>query len=66
MSGWGCRYQYDEQCLRLRKECRPGMPGCVLYGKVTFARDLESKPGSTKGQAMRAGRRPGRARAASR
>jgi len=48
MSGWGCRYQYDEQCLRLRKECKPGRPGCVLQGKVTFARDLEAKPKPSK------------------
>jgi hypothetical protein len=48
MSGWGCRYQYDQQCLRLRKECKPGRPGCVLQGKVTFARDLEAKPKPSK------------------
>lgn len=41
MSGWGCRFEYDDQCLRLRKDCKPGRPGCVLDGKVTFARDLE-------------------------
>jgi hypothetical protein len=44
MSGWGCRYQVDEQCLRLLRECRPGQPGCVLHGKVTFLRDLEAQP----------------------
>jgi hypothetical protein len=41
MSGWGCRHQYEEQCLRMRKECKPGMPGCVLRGKVQFIRDVE-------------------------
>lgn len=40
MSGWGCRYQIDEQCLLLRKECKPGMPGCVLYKKVVFVKDV--------------------------
>jgi hypothetical protein len=44
MSGWGCRHQVDEQCLLLRKECKPGMPGCVLYRKVTFLKDVEQRP----------------------
>jgi hypothetical protein len=44
MSGWGCRYQVDDRCLRLRLECRPGQPGCVLHGRVTFLRDLEAQP----------------------
>jgi hypothetical protein len=41
MSGWGCHHQLDDRCLLLRKECRPGIPGCVLYKKVTFLRDVE-------------------------
>jgi len=41
MSGWGCRHQCQDQCLRLRKECKPGVPGCVLHGKVTFIHALE-------------------------
>jgi hypothetical protein len=41
MSGWGCRYQLDDQCLLLRKECKPGIPGCVLYKKVCFIADVE-------------------------
>jgi hypothetical protein len=43
MSGWGCRHQYEEQCLRMRKECKPGMPGCVLRGKVQFIKDVEKE-----------------------
>jgi hypothetical protein len=41
MSGWGCRYQLDDQCLLLRKECKPGFPGCVLYKKVHFIGEAE-------------------------
>lgn len=41
MSGWGCRHQYEDQCLRMRKECKPGMPGCVLRGKVRFIHEVE-------------------------
>jgi hypothetical protein len=40
MSGWGCRHQLDDRCLLLRKECKPGVPGCVLHGKVLFIDDL--------------------------
>jgi hypothetical protein len=53
MSGWGCRYQYNEQCLRLRMECRPGQPGCILHGKVTFLRDLEAQPKPAKATATK-------------
>jgi hypothetical protein len=41
MSGWGCRHQLDDQCLLLRKECKPGIPGCVLYRKVRFISEIE-------------------------
>ena len=44
MSGWGCRHQLDEQCLLLRKECKPGRPGCVLYRKVRFIAELPAAP----------------------
>ncbi len=44
VSGWGCRHELDEQCLLLRKECKPGMPGCVLYRKVRFIAELEAAP----------------------
>jgi hypothetical protein len=43
MSGWGCRYQVDEQCWLLRQECKPGRPGCVLRGKVTFIGEVEKE-----------------------
>jgi hypothetical protein len=43
MSGWGCRYQFEDQCLRFGKPCKPGMPGCVLHGKVRFISDLEAE-----------------------
>jgi hypothetical protein len=28
----------------MRKECHPGMPGCVLRGKVVFISEVEHKP----------------------
>ena len=44
MSGWGCRHQLDDRCLLLRKQCKPGIPGCVLYRKVTFISEVERQP----------------------
>jgi len=41
MSGWGCRYQVGDRCFRLDLECRPGIKGCVLHGKVTFTNPRE-------------------------
>ena len=51
MSGWGCRYQLDDQCLLLRKECKPGIPGCVLYKKVCFIKDAVRSQTATANQA---------------
>ncbi|MCC6443675.1 MAG: hypothetical protein IT210_09505 [Armatimonadetes bacterium] len=37
MSGWGCNHEVNGYCQRLKRACDPGIPGCVLYGKVIFA-----------------------------
>lgn len=37
MGGWGCQYESGNDCILLKKECDPGLKGCVLYGKVTVA-----------------------------
>ena len=32
-----CKYKAkDYQCLRLKRECSPGVKGCVLHGKYVF------------------------------
>ncbi len=37
MSGWSCKFEVNETCLRLDGAyCRPGMKGCILHGQVTF------------------------------
>lgn len=37
MSGWSCRFDLNGICDRVDGAyCRPGMKGCILYGKVTF------------------------------
>lgn len=37
MSSWSCPHQVDEICRKVSGACcRPGMRGCVLFGKVTF------------------------------
>lgn len=33
----------EEQCLRLKTDCVPGRPGCVLAGKTTFATPVEER-----------------------
>jgi hypothetical protein len=37
MSGWACKYSVNDYCELLSKECQPGYPGCVLYGRFVFA-----------------------------
>lgn len=66
MSGWGCRYQVDEDCILLRRPCQPGMPGCVLYKKVCFIRDVDTaarkraKPSAPKVKKLHPAIRPRR------
>ena len=30
-------------CLKLKSDCIPGRPGCVLEGKVSFSEEIEKK-----------------------
>lgn len=65
MSGWGCRYQVNEDCVLLHKPCKPGIPGCVLYKKVCFIRDVEpaakrTKPSTSKVGKLAPAKRPSR------
>lgn len=40
MSSWSCPHQTgDYYCQRVKRDCEPGMKGCVLRGKVRFAKD---------------------------
>jgi len=32
-----------ENCMKLKSDCIPGRPGCVLEGKVKFSEDIENK-----------------------
>jgi hypothetical protein len=34
MGGWGCPYEARYYCRRLKRDCDPGIPGCVLYGLI--------------------------------
>ena len=37
MSSWSCPHQVNDFCRKVNGAyCRPGMRGCVLFGKVTF------------------------------
>jgi hypothetical protein len=33
----------SENCVKLKTECIPGRPGCVLVGKVKFSEDIEKR-----------------------
>jgi len=35
--------QPTDRCLKLKLECVPGRPGCVLRGKVAFAVPAEER-----------------------
>lgn len=32
-----------DNCMKLKTDCIPGRPGCVLEGKVRFSEDIEKK-----------------------
>jgi hypothetical protein len=32
-----------ENCMKLKTDCIPGRPGCVLEGKVKFSEDIEKR-----------------------
>lgn len=45
MSAWSCPHDLDGVCQRVSGAvCAPGMRGCVLEGKVRFARDESNQP----------------------
>lgn len=49
MSSWSCPYQTtDYYCQRVKRDCVPGMKGCVLRGKVRFASDDEDLDDASK------------------
>jgi hypothetical protein len=67
MSAWSCPHDLDGVCQRVNgARCDPGMRGCVLEGKVRFARDemnRERKPvkaSPTKEEQPKDARRPTR------
>lgn len=38
MSSWGCPHDLNGRCQRVPgRPCDPGMKGCVLFGRFTFA-----------------------------
>ena len=44
MAGWSyCPYEANFHCKRLKRECDPGVPGCILYGRIERD-DLKYKP----------------------
>ncbi len=45
MSAWSCPHDIDNICQRVQgARCDPGMRGCVLEGRVRFAREQMNLP----------------------
>lgn len=60
MSSWSCRHESEGLCRKVDGAyCRPGMKGCILVGKVTFADGIVPAPVWPEG-AERANRASGR------
>ncbi|MGK9475305.1 hypothetical protein [Melioribacter sp. OK-6-Me] len=45
MGSFSCQYIDSEKgyCLRIKQDCIPGRPGCVLKGKYVFAIPIEER-----------------------
>lgn len=52
MSSWSCPHldEPTEHCRRLKTDCVPGRPGCVLPSTLIFATPLEERLRSKKKQ----------------
>ena len=45
MSGWGCPHEGAGTCGKVAgRPCDPGMKGCVLRGRFTFADPAKNQP----------------------
>ncbi|MCZ7525655.1 MAG: hypothetical protein M5U14_04265 [Acidimicrobiia bacterium] len=56
-STWGCPHEDAGACRRLGRECDPGLPGCVLHGRVEFARSDKRLDDEAGGDAAARARR---------
>ncbi len=49
MSGWGCPHYKEGHCGKVTgRECDPGMKGCVLFGRYSFANEDKNPPAGLK------------------
>jgi len=45
MSSWGCPHENNGACTKVNNlPCDPGMRGCVLHGRYTFANAAKNRP----------------------
>jgi len=52
MSSWGCPHDLNGQCQRVPgRPCEPGMKGCILFGRFTFADESKNISRRIKGDA---------------
>jgi len=38
-----CKFYDKGYCVQLKKTCKPGQSGCVLFGRVKFISPLQSQ-----------------------
>ncbi len=46
---WECKYNVNNYCTRLKRDCSPGIKGCILYGRITdYSNDTQFNSKSEK------------------
>ena len=50
MSSFSCKFidKNETYCLRMKKDCIPGRPGCVLKGRFNFAVPVDKREDENK------------------
>ena len=46
--GWTCQHDHQGYCKLVKKECLPGMKGCILKGDFVFSGSTENKKDDEK------------------
>jgi hypothetical protein len=57
MGNWDCPHNAGGKCAIVNnRPCEPGMKGCVLFGRFTFADPAKNRPGPKTGRDKKNGR----------
>jgi hypothetical protein len=60
MSGWGCPHENKGKCDKVggKKDCEPGMKGCIMHGRFRFANPEKNAPESVVKSLRKATKKP--------